>query len=255
MMTTLDGSLTKESSGVNESASTTGAVTVPTRPSFPNADSATQLLSKSQEQKVISQTTTEANLRGELDTPVNLNESSSNNNDHKHISSSVNALEVEDELTPLKESVFEHHQQRPRSQSLSAPSSVTSSKAVFSASSSGGDVNGNDSSSSSQYGEKGGFCHDNDKDKEQEERDRVPSSPPPKVLSVKQKLPVNSSRASKLRSNSPKPTKASKLVTEEATENSLSLEEANRITGMRILLAEGTLSPPFVSTALQHVKY
>jgi len=41
------------------------------------------------------------------------------------------------------------------------------------------------------------------------------------------------------RSNSPKPTKASKLVTEEKTEFSLSFEEANRIAGMRILLAEG----------------
>ncbi|KAF9376431.1 histidine kinase osmosensor [Podila verticillata] len=43
------------------------------------------------------------------------------------------------------------------------------------------------------------------------------------------------------RSNSPKPTKASKLVTEERTEFSLSFEEANRIAGMRILLAEDNI--------------
>ncbi|KAF9579700.1 histidine kinase osmosensor, partial [Lunasporangiospora selenospora] len=42
----------------------------------------------------------------------------------------------------------------------------------------------------------------------------------------------------KSRSNSPKPTKTSKLVTEERSETSLSLEEAERISGMRILLAE-----------------
>ncbi|KAG0285728.1 histidine kinase osmosensor [Linnemannia gamsii] len=227
MMATLDGSMTKETSGIKESASTTGAIAVAIRPSFPNADSGTQFLSKSQEQIVISQTTDEARLCGELDTPVKLNESNSNNSGHKHNSSSVNTLEVVDELAALEESASDNHQQRPRSQSLSSPSSVASSKTMFSASGSGGDINGNDPSSS-HNGDKSGDGHESDKDREQEERDRLPSSPPPKVLPVKQKLPVNSSRASKLRSNSPKPTKASKLVT----------EEANRITGMRILLAE-----------------
>ncbi|KAG9064863.1 histidine kinase osmosensor [Linnemannia hyalina] len=238
MMATLDGSMTKESPSVKESTSTTGPIAAPTRPSFRNADSASQFLSKSQEQKVVSQTREEASARDALDSPVNLNESSSDNPGHRHSNSSVNALEVVEEVTVLEDSVFDHHQQRPRSQSMCSPSSVVSSKTMFSASGSGGDVNDNDSSSTLHHNDKGGVAHENDKDKGQEERDRLLSPPPVKVLPVKQKLPVNSSRASKLRSNSPKPTKTSKLVTEEATENSLSLEEANRITGMRILLAE-----------------
>lgn len=238
MMATLDGSKTKESPSVKESASTTGPIAAPTRPSFPNADSAAQFLSKSQEQKVISQTVAETGSRDALDSPVNLNESSSNNPGHRHSSSSANALEAVDEVAALEGSAFEHHHQRQRSQSMSAPSSVASSKTMFSASGNGGDVNGSDSSSTPHHNDKGGDAHEGDKEKEKEERDRLSSPPPVKVLPVKQKLPVNSSRASKLRSNSPKPTKTSKLVTEEATENSLSLEEANRITGMRILLAE-----------------
>lgn len=245
MMAKLDGSMTKESPSVKEPASTTGPIAAPTRPSFPNADSAAQFLSKSQEQNVVSQTVTEAGARNALDSPVKLDESSSDNPGHKHSSGSVNALEAVEEVTALEESAFEHHQQRLRSQSLSAPSSVASSKTMFSASGSGGDGSGNDSSSTPHRDDKGGDAHENDKDKEQEEMDRLSTPPPVKMLPVKQKLPVNSSRASKLRSNSPKPTKTSKLVTEEATENSLSLEEANRITGMRILLAEGTLSHSF----------
>ncbi|KAF9157010.1 histidine kinase osmosensor [Linnemannia schmuckeri] len=238
MIATLNGSMTKESSSIKDTVSTTGAIAVPTRPSFPNADSAAQFLSKSQEQNVISQTVAEAGLHSALDTSVNLSESDSNNTGHKHGSSSVNTLAVVEEVTALEESAFEHQQQRLRSQSLSAPSSVASSKTVSSASGNGGDVNGNDSFSSSHHDEKISDDHENDKGEKEEEQDRISSPPPVKVLSVKQKLPVNSSRASKLRSNSPKPTKTSKLVTEEATENSLSLEEANRITGMRILLAE-----------------
>ncbi|KAF9542527.1 histidine kinase osmosensor [Mortierella hygrophila] len=238
MMATLDGSMTKEGPSVKESTSTTGPIAAPTRPSFRDADSASQFLSKSQEQKMIGQTRAEASARDALDSPVNLNESSSNNPGHRHSNSSVNALEVVEEVTALEESVFDHHQQRPRSQSMCAPSSVVSSKTMLSASGSGGDVNDNDSSSALHHDDEGRVAHENDKDKGQEERDRLSSSPPVKMMPVKQKLPVNSSRASKLRSNSPKPTKTSKLVTEEATENSLSLEEANRITGMRILLAE-----------------
>jgi CheY-like chemotaxis protein len=61
-------------------------------------------------------------------------------------------------------------------------------------------------------------------------------------LALKNKAHFNSvGRNSKLRSNSPKPVKTSKLVTEEATEYSLSIEEARRIAGMRILLAEDNL--------------
>ncbi|KAG0365035.1 histidine kinase osmosensor [Mortierella sp. AD032] len=189
------------------------------------------------------------------DAPVHLNESnSSNKTGHKKQgSNAVSTLEVVEELTTLEEAVLEHVQQRPRSQSLSSPSSVASSKTMFSASGGSGDVSGSGSSSSSAHHHdvthRGGDSGDsnngeNNKDKDQElqgrdaKQDRPPTSTPPKVLPMKQKLPVNSSRASKLRSNSPKPTKTSKLVTEEATENSLSLEEANRITGMRILLAE-----------------
>ncbi|KAG0048540.1 histidine kinase osmosensor, partial [Gryganskiella cystojenkinii] len=57
--------------------------------------------------------------------------------------------------------------------------------------------------------------------------------------SQKSKSPSNSSgRNGRLRSYSPKPGKSSKLVTDEASEYSLSKEEAARIAGMRILLAE-----------------
>ncbi|KAF8943343.1 histidine kinase osmosensor [Haplosporangium gracile] len=238
MLATLDGSMPMEISSVTDTVSTTGAIAAPTRPSFPNADSAAQFLSKSQEQKVISQSVAEAGLHGDLDTPVNLSESDSNNAGHKHGSSSVNTLAVVEEVTALEESAFEHYQQQLMSQSLSALSSVVSSKTMLSASGNGGDVNGNDSSSSSHHDEKTSDAHENDKDEKEEGRDQLSAPPPVKVLPVKQKAPVNSNRASKLRSNSPKPTKTSKLVTEEATENSLSLEEANRIAGMRILLAE-----------------
>lgn len=64
---------------------------------------------------------------------------------------------------------------------------------------------------------------------------KAPPKPKPK-RTVKSPGIGSSTRG---RSNSPKPTKASKLVTEEKTEFSLSFEEANRIAGMRILLAEG----------------
>ncbi|KAF9132592.1 histidine kinase osmosensor [Mortierella sp. 14UC] len=257
IMASLDGTVTKGGPGdVKETGSATGVVAVPTRPSFANADSATQFLSKSQEQKVISQAEFEAGLHSVLDAPTNLNESSSDNNKAGHNkaghkkqgSNAVNTLEAVEEVTALEEWTMEHIQQRPRSQSLSAsaPSSVASSKTIFSAVGGGAeDTNGFESSSSSLHHH---LESQNEKDKDQEqqeqqehdaERDRLSTPPPPpKVLPVKQKLPVNSSRTSKLRSNSPKPTKTSKLVTEEATENSLSLEEANRITGMRILLAE-----------------
>jgi len=213
-----------------------GSTLVPTRPTLSNADSAAQFLSKSQEQMVISQTTAETGLGGMPDPLVLLNESG--DGDHPSGSTFSN-LEVVEEAATLEESVFEHHQQRPRSISLSAPAS---SGAVFSATCNAGD-SGSTASSSSSYQDEPlkGDSTGSDKDKGQcqgEGRDRLPT-PPPKMLPVKQKLPVNSSRTSKLRSNSPKPTKTSKLVTEEATENSLSLEEANRITGMRILLAEG----------------
>ncbi|KAF8986222.1 histidine kinase osmosensor [Entomortierella lignicola] len=59
----------------------------------------------------------------------------------------------------------------------------------------------------------------------------------PKPL-LKQTPSGSGGKYGKLRSNSPKPVKTSKLVTEEATELSLSHEEAKRIAGMRILLAE-----------------
>ncbi|KAG0199899.1 histidine kinase osmosensor [Mortierella sp. GBA30] len=57
----------------------------------------------------------------------------------------------------------------------------------------------------------------------------------------KKSLSNSTARNGKLRSNSPKPAKASKLVTDEATEISLSTEEAKRIEGIRILLAEDNL--------------
>ncbi|KAG0025698.1 histidine kinase osmosensor [Podila clonocystis] len=62
---------------------------------------------------------------------------------------------------------------------------------------------------------------------------------PPKPKRMVKSPGIGSS--TKGRSNSPKPTKASKLVTEEKTEFSLSIEEANRIAGMRILLAEDNI--------------
>ncbi|KAG0343884.1 histidine kinase osmosensor [Podila humilis] len=83
-------------------------------------------------------------------------------------------------------------------------------------------------------------------DPEPEPEPELDHSPPSQevtatVVPVKQKRTVKSSTIAakaKLRSNSPKPTKTSKLVTEEKTEFSLSIEEANRIAGMRVLLAE-----------------
>ncbi|KAG0204080.1 histidine kinase osmosensor [Mortierella sp. NVP41] len=245
MCTSLDGSGTKDGSGVKEAGSGTGSTTGPPRSGLANADSATQFLSKSQEQNVINQTVAEVGLHGALDTAVNLNESGSsssdisNNNHQKNNSNPINTLEVVEEVTALEESVFEHHQQRPRSLSLSAPSSVKSSGSIFSATTISSEANGAESSSfHKDEASEGGDSNENDKEKEQARLSTPTSPPPPKVLPVKQKLPVNSSRASKLRSNSPKPTKTSKLVTMEATENSLSIDEANRITGMRILLAE-----------------
>ncbi|KAF9949449.1 histidine kinase osmosensor [Mortierella alpina] len=62
-----------------------------------------------------------------------------------------------------------------------------------------------------------------------------------KTTFKKKSLSNSTARNGKLRSNSPKPGKTSKLVTEEATEFSLSHEEAKRIEGMRILLAEDNL--------------
>ncbi|KAF9277214.1 histidine kinase osmosensor [Mortierella alpina] len=62
-----------------------------------------------------------------------------------------------------------------------------------------------------------------------------------KTTLKKKSLSNSTARNGKLRSNSPKPGKTSKLVTEEATEYSLSHEEAKRIEGMRILLAEDNL--------------
>ncbi|KAG0016112.1 histidine kinase osmosensor [Podila clonocystis] len=62
---------------------------------------------------------------------------------------------------------------------------------------------------------------------------------PPKPKRMVKSPGIGSS--TKGRSNSPKPIKASKLVTEEKTEFSLSIEEANRIAGMRILLAEDNI--------------
>ncbi|KAF8938578.1 histidine kinase osmosensor [Dissophora ornata] len=79
---------------------------------------------------------------------------------------------------------------------------------------------------------------DKDKDQAKEKEKELTAV----KASFKQKLPITSSgRSGKLRSNSPKPAKTSKLVTEEATEVSLSIEEADRIVGMRILLAEDNL--------------
>ncbi|KAG0225525.1 histidine kinase osmosensor [Mortierella sp. GBA43] len=75
-----------------------------------------------------------------------------------------------------------------------------------------------------------------DKDKEKNKERTIGHKPP-----LKHKAPLSSGKNGKLRSNSPKPAKTSKLVTEEATELSLSLEEAKRIAGMRILLAEDNL--------------
>ncbi|KAF9303493.1 histidine kinase osmosensor, partial [Mortierella antarctica] len=75
-----------------------------------------------------------------------------------------------------------------------------------------------------------------------EHEERTP--PPAAKASPKPKRMVKSpgiGSNTKGRSNSPKPTKASKLVTEEKTEFSLSIEEANRIAGMRILLAEDNI--------------
>ncbi|KAF9358716.1 histidine kinase osmosensor [Mortierella sp. AD094] len=66
--------------------------------------------------------------------------------------------------------------------------------------------------------------------KEQEKRSTTPKIP--------LKQTPSGGKNGKLRSNSPKPVKTSKLVTEEATELSLSHEEAKRIAGMRILIAE-----------------
>ncbi|KAF9425684.1 histidine kinase osmosensor [Podila epigama] len=54
------------------------------------------------------------------------------------------------------------------------------------------------------------------------------------------KSPASTLKA-KARSNSPKPAKASKLVTDEKTDISLSFEEASRIAGMRILIAEDNI--------------
>ncbi|KAF9903582.1 histidine kinase osmosensor [Linnemannia zychae] len=249
MMSSLDGTMTKEGpGGVKENGLASGAIAAPTRPSFANADSAVQFLSKSQEQRMINQTEFEVGIRSMLDAPANLNEFTNNSNNKsghkKQGSNTVNILEVVEEATVLEELAPEHSHQRPRSQSLSAsaPSSVASSKAMFPAVDCAGGINASEPSAPSLHHHHTETHNDKATDQEQHdrdaERDRLSTPPPPpKVLPVK-KLPVNSSRASKLRSNSPKPTKTSKLVTEEATENSLSLEEANRITGMRILLAE-----------------
>ncbi|KAG0254034.1 histidine kinase osmosensor [Mortierella polycephala] len=57
----------------------------------------------------------------------------------------------------------------------------------------------------------------------------------------KSKSTGGNSKIGKLRSNSPKPIRTPKLVTEKATEVSLSFEEAKRIAGMHILLAEDNL--------------
>ncbi|KAG0325819.1 histidine kinase osmosensor, partial [Podila horticola] len=80
------------------------------------------------------------------------------------------------------------------------------------------------------------------KDSALEPEERIPppeAKAPPKPKRMVKSPGIGSN--TKGRSNSPKPTKASKLVTEEKTEFSLSIEEANRIAGMRILLAEDNI--------------
>ncbi|KAF9934473.1 histidine kinase osmosensor [Linnemannia zychae] len=230
IMSSLDGSMVKET------GSTVGPTSIPFRPPFTNTDSAAQFLSTSQEQKLLSSTAADASQHDILDTPINLCECSNNGSGHKHTNCAVGTLEAVEELTILEDTI----QVKPRSQS-----SATASKHMSSDPSSTRDITSSESMSSHHFdNDRKEDGSDESKDKEHrldrnESEDKLPSSPPPvKVLPGKQKLPVNSSRVSKLRSNSPKPIKSSKLVTEEATENSLSLEEANRINGMRILLAE-----------------
>jgi hypothetical protein len=75
-------------------------------------------------------------------------------------------------------------------------------------------------------------------DKEAEEKNDEQIAAPAKK-SIKQKPSALKKSSAHGRTNSPKPIKTSRLVTEEATESSLSHEEASRIVGMRILLAEG----------------
>ncbi|KAG0363778.1 histidine kinase osmosensor, partial [Gamsiella multidivaricata] len=192
------------------------------RPDLYNVDSGTHFLNQAQEQKTISQSLAEAHL---LPLGIHLHSSDAT------LSTPLEILEVEELVTIDERAMTPEPSQIQKSSVNQTPAPITPKS---DGSGSVPDATQEQSLKEKETKEPAEKEKEGDRDQEKEKALTNPKKP-----LFRQKTPTGTSgKNGKLRSNSPKPAKTSKLVTEEATEISLSFEEAERIAGMRILLAE-----------------
>ncbi|KAF9571643.1 histidine kinase osmosensor [Mortierella alpina] len=221
VVSTLEGALlAKEAASSREKEQT-----LATRPELFSIDSATHLLTTPQEQKSITQSFAEAGMLAldplleslipSTDVTPTAKDGDSLNKSTLDTMELEEVLVVDRGLTPVppipeQEAISLSESPIPLSSMNTAPEANAANNAQES------------------------IAHSNDVEKKS-----VKGKAAGKTTLKKKSLSNSTARNGKLRSNSPKPGKTSKLVTEEASEFSLSHEEAKRIEGMRILLAEG----------------
>ncbi|KAF9092204.1 histidine kinase osmosensor, partial [Mortierella sp. AM989] len=174
------------------------------RPVILNVDSGTHFLSSAQEQRSIIQSLAVADMLPIADTSAELT-----------LGKSLEIVEAEEVTTILERSVTPESAPTVKAPKRRSTVPITPTLRV-------------------EHSDSDLALTMENEEKKEQAKQMAPKSP------FKQIAPTGpSGKNGKFRSNSPKPVKTSKLVTEEATELSLSHEEADRVAGMRILLAEG----------------